>query len=256
MPATNAKGRAMCATCYIGTSGWQYPHWKGTFYPEEMDEQGMLACYSKQLHAVEINNSFYRLPKIETLEQWVDTVPSGFLFAVKASRYITHMKKLKNADHSVNRFIERIEVLGERLAPILFQLPPNWRCNPQRLADFLSTLPQGHRYVFEFRDKSWFDERIYRLLEEAGAAFCIYDLAGCQSPKRITAEFVYIRLHGPGAAYQGSYPVDKLSGWAGALSSWARQGKDIFCFFDNDQQGYAAKNALKLKDMLCADTTS
>lgn len=246
----------MCASDYIGTSGWQYDHWKGSFYPQEINEQKMLACYTKQLQAVEINNSFYRLPNVQTLEHWRDTVPPGFLFAVKASRYITHMKKLKDAEDAVNRFIERVEVLGERLAPILFQLPPNWRCNPERLADFLAALPQKHRYAFEFRDNSWFDDRIYRLLEEAGAAFCIYDLDGCQSPKQVTAEFVYVRLHGPDAAYQGSYPTDKLCGWAGALSSWTRQGKDVFCFFDNDQQGYAAANALKLKDMLSADTTA
>ncbi|MFO7767070.1 MAG: DUF72 domain-containing protein [Pelovirga sp.] len=243
----------MCASSYIGTSGWQYDHWRGPFYSKGVNEHEMLAYYSQQFDAVEINNSFYRLPSLKAMEGWSDSVSSGFLFAVKASRYITHMKKLKDAEDSVNRLIERVEILGERLAPVLFQLPPNWRCNPQRLTDFLAVLPKGYRYAFEFRDTSWFDDRIYHLLEEAGAAFCIYDLAGCQSPKRLTAEFVYVRLHGPDAAYQGSYPVDTLCGWAGALCSWARQGKDIFCFFDNDQQGYAPQNALKLKTMLSAD---
>ncbi len=244
----------MGATSYIGTSGWQYEHWKGAFYPKEITQQEMLASYATRFQAVEVNNSFYRLPKIETLEHWNETVPPGFLFAVKASRYLTHMKKLKNVEDSVNRFFERVDILSDRLAPVLFQLPPNWHCNPERLADFLSMLPQGHRYVFEFRDESWFDDRIYHLLEEAGAAFCIYDLAGHLSPKQLTAEFVYVRLHGPGAAYQGSYQTEELCGWAGALSSWTRQGKDVFCFFDNDQKGYAAENALKLKEMLSEDT--
>jgi len=240
----------MHAQLHIGTSGWHYRHWTGAFYPEGMDRRSMLDFYANHLDSVEINHSFYRLPEIATLQKWRETVSGRFLFAVKASRYITHMKKLKDPDEPVKRFLDRVARLQERLGPILFQLPPNWRCNPGRLAELLSVLPEKYRYAFEFRDASWFDKQVYHLLEEAGAAFCIYDLAGRQSPKKLTADFVYVRLHGPGAPYQGSYPLRTLCGWAGAFTAWMKQGRDIFCFFDNDQQAYAVHNAVRLADML------
>ncbi len=163
------------------------------------------------------------------------------------------MKKLKDPEQPVGKFLDRIAPLGHTLGPVLFQLPPKWRRNADRLADFLEALPAGLRYAFEFRDSSWFDDEIYRLLEQAGAALCIYDLAGRQSPREVTAEFVYIRLHGPGEAYQGSYSAQTLSAWAGAISAWNRQGREVFCFFDNDQRGYAPRNALRLQEMFETD---
>jgi uncharacterized protein YecE (DUF72 family) len=235
---------------HIGTSGWHYEHWKGPFYPKGIASGDMLAFYAERFQAAEINNSFYQLPTAKTLEAWSNAVPAGFLFAVKASRYITHMKKLKDPEEPVGHFLDRIRVLGSRLGPVLFQLPPNWRCDCDRLKNFVAELPDGYRYAFEFRDPSWFDDKVCRVLEDAGAAFCIYDLAGRQSPKTVTADFVYVRLHGPGEAYQGDYSPQALSGWAGAFSAWARQGKDIFCFFDNDQRGYAPANAMSLIDTL------
>lgn len=187
------------------------------------------------------------------MENWKETVPPGFVFAIKAGRYITHMKKLKEPEDALFKFFGRAEKLGDRLGPILFQLPPRWRCNPGRLEAFLELLPQNHRYVFEFRDPSWFDSRIYRLLSRSGATFCIYQLAGRLSPRRVTADFVYVRLHGPGAAYRGSYSARDLSGWAGAFSTWSRMGKEVYCYFDNDYKGYAPQNALQLKEMLKKD---
>jgi len=234
----------------IGTSGWHYDHWRGPFFPEGMPDEEMLGFYARHFPAAEINNSFYQLPKAETLEHWRDAVPDNFRFAVKASRYITHMKKLKDPRQPVDRFLQRVAVLGDRLGPVLFQLPPNWRCNVERLAAFLAALPGTGRYAFEFRDPSWFDDKVYQLLEEAGAAFCIYDLAGRQSPKTVTADLVYVRLHGPDQAYEGSYSVQALAGWAGAISAWKNQGRNVFCFFDNDQQGYAPANARRLQEML------
>ncbi len=213
----------------------------------------MFPFYARRFRAVEINNSFYQIPAVQTLEKWRDAAPPGFLFAVKASRYITHMKKLKDPEQPVGKFLDRIAPLGHTLGPVLFQLPPKWRRNADRLADFLEALPAGLRYAFEFRDSSWFDDEIYRLLEQAGAALCIYDLAGRQSPREVTAEFVYIRLHGPGEAYQGSYSAQTLSAWAGAISAWNRQGREVFCFFDNDQRGYAPRNALRLQEMFETD---
>jgi uncharacterized protein YecE (DUF72 family) len=204
---------------------------------------------------VEINNSFYQLPARQTLEEWRKTVPNGFIFTVKGSRYITHMKKLKDPSQAVPQLLKAAKVLKTRLGPILFQLPPRWGVNPDRLRQFIEALPGKYRYTFEFRDPSWFEDRIYDILSETETAFCIYELADRLSPKETTADFVYIRLHGPEAeAYQGHYDANTLAGWAGAISAWRRQGKEIFCFFDNDQAGYAAKDALRLRKMLEEDT--
>lgn len=236
---------------FIGTSGWHYDHWKGPFYPENLPAEKMLSYYSQHFQAVEINNSFYRLPDSESFAGWRKTVPGPFVFTVKGSRYITHMKKLIDPSETVPPLLAAATALKSKLGPILFQLPPRWKINPERLREFLKFLPAKFRYAFEFRDSSWFDDRIYRCLRERGAAFCIYDLAGRLSPKAVTADFIYIRLHGPGKAYQGQYDTNTLAGWAGAFAAWQNQGKEIFCFFDNDQAGYAAQDALRLQEMIC-----
>lgn len=238
---------------YIGTSGWHYQHWLGPFYPKELSSDQWLSYYAGRLHSVEINNTFYQLPDRETFTTWRETVPADFIFSVKASRYITHMKKLKDPQQPVATFFKNIEKLGDKLGPILFQLPPNWHFNQQRLAGFLDALPQGYRHVFEFRDPSWFDQRAYELLARHNAAVCIYDLNGRLSPKKITADHVYVRLHGPGPPYQGQYDIQTLSGWAGAFSAWNRQGKAIYCYFNNDMAGYAVQNAAQLQAMLAGE---
>jgi uncharacterized protein YecE (DUF72 family) len=235
---------------HIGTSGWHYGHWQGPFYPKNLDPKDFLKFYCQKFHTVEINNSFYKLPEAATLQAWKDAVPANFIFAAKGSRYITHMKKLKDPEQSLTIFMERIAHLGEKLGPILFQLPPRWSCNPERLRSFLAALPEKFRYALEFRDPSWINDQTYQALAGCGAAFCIYEIAGYLSPKQVTADLVYIRLHGPGDAYQGSYDTQTLAGWAGAISAWAAQGREVFCYFDNDEAGYAAQNALELQDML------
>jgi len=235
---------------HIGTSGWHNGHWQGPFYPKNLDPKDFLKFYCQKFHTVEINNSFYKLPEAATLQAWKDAVPANFIFAAKGSRYITHMKKLKDPEQSLTIFMERIAHLGEKLGPILFQLPPRWSCNPERLRAFLAALPEKFRYALEFRDPSWINDQTYQALAGCGAAFCIYEIAGYLSPKQVTADLVYIRLHGPGDAYQGSYDTRTLAGWAGAISAWAAQGKEVFCYFDNDEAGYAAQNALELQDML------
>ena len=234
---------------HIGTSGWHYQHWKGPFYPEDLRKREFLNYYADRFHTVEINNSFYQLPKEKTLIRWHNNVPSGFAFAVKASRYITHMKKLKDPEEPVSNFLGRMEKLGDKLGPILFQLPPNWSLNHQRLRAFLEVLPTGFRYAFEFRDPTWFHTKVYDALGEHGASFCVYDFDRRLSPKEVTAEFIYIRLHGPGRPYQGQYETMVLEEWAGDFSVWAREGKEIYCYFDNDEAGYAAQDALRLKAM-------
>ncbi len=235
---------------HIGTSGWHYDHWQGAFYPEDMKKSDFLEFYSKRFHTAEINNTFYQLPDKKTLVNWRDIVPKSFIFSVKASRYITHMKKLKDPRKPLSTFFKRIDALGNTLAPILFQLPPHWKCNPERLKSFLELLPDEHLYTFEFRDTSWFCDEVYDILEEHGAAFCIYELAGRLSPKQITADFIYIRLHGPGEAYEGLYGKRALAGWAGAFSAWRNKGFTVYCYFDNDQNGYAAQDAATLQTML------
>jgi uncharacterized protein YecE (DUF72 family) len=235
---------------YVGTSGWNYKHWKGNFYPEDLKQTEWLKYYSDRLKSVEINNSFYRLPDIKTFNSWTKDTPSDFIFSVKGSRYITHMKKLKDPEQSSKKLFTHIKHLKPKLGPVLFQLPPRWKFNKERFENFLSILPDKYRFTFEFREKSWWNDDVLGLLKEHNCAFCIYELAGTLTPKEITADFVYIRLHGPGDKYQGSYSNRELSGWAGAISSWRGKNKDIYIYFDNDDSGYAVKNALELQEML------
>lgn len=237
--------------CHIGTSGWQYAHWKGPFYPGDCLQRNFLDYYATCFSTVEINNSFYKLPTKKNLCRWTDTVTEDFIFSVKASRYITHMKKLKDPGQSLSGFIKVIDILGDRAGVVLFQLPPRWHKNTERLKTFLSALPQHIRYAFEFRDPSWFDDAVYDMLAVHNAAFCIYDLKGNLSPRPVTTDFVYVRLHGPSeSAYQGSYSKRQLTYWAEKCRQWSDESKDIYCYFDNDQKGFAAKNALTLQAML------
>lgn len=236
---------------HIGTSGWNYKHWKENFYPGDIKESRLFSYYIKNFSTVEINNSFYHLPKKETFEDWSKQAPDGFVFSVKASRYITHMKKLKDPQEATKKFFDAVDGLGSKLGPILFQLPPYWKANPERLESFLKQLPSskksGYKYVFEFRDDSWFSSEVKNILEKYNAAFCIYDLEQNLSPLWVTADFVYIRLHGPDGAYQGKYSQDQLEEWRDRFREW---NKTVYCYFDNDEEGYAPQNALELKNML------
>jgi uncharacterized protein YecE (DUF72 family) len=238
------------SSIHIGTSGWHYEHWKGPFYPEDLANEEMLDFYAARFSTVEINNSFYQIPKKRTLKQWSGRVPDNFIFSVKASRYITHMRKLHDAREPLSRFLDVVDALGSKLGPILFQLPPHWHVNVERLLSFLELLPEDYRFAFEFRDGSWFSTEVYKALTSAGAAFCIYDLDGSLSPKEVTSDMVYMRLHGPDGPYKGQYATAELAGWAGALRAWKKQGKEIYCYFDNDEAGYAAKDALSLSSMM------
>ncbi len=234
----------------IGTSGWHYRHWVGAFYPSDLRPADYLGHYARHLATVEINNTFYHLPKAETLAAWHAATPEGFIFACKASRYITHMKKLRDPTRSSRRFFTAIESLEEKLGPILFQLPPRWRLNLDRFSAFLDALPTCHHIAFEFRDESWFAPPVYELLARHKAAFCIFELAGNLSPIEVTADFVYLRLHGPGAAYRGGYDDSTLEGWAARLLTWRKAGLDAFVYFDNDEMGYAVRDARRLIAMV------
>lgn len=235
---------------HIGTSGWHYKHWKGTFYPEGTRDDEQFVYYCQHFKTVEVNNSFYKLPESSTFTAWRKAAPRAFLFAVKASRFITHMKKLNMNRTELHRFFSRVDKLEGKLGPILFQLPPRWKLNLQRLADFLSVLPAGYRYAFEFRNADWYLEEVYALLKKYNVSFCIYELDKHLSPLVVTADFVYIRLHGPGNKYQGSYSRQALKKWADYCKKCIKEGRDVYLYFDNDQEGYAAFNALAIRDII------
>lgn len=237
-------------SAFIGTSGWHYKHWKGTFYPASIKESAQFDHYKTVFATVELNNSFYRLPSPETFAGWRRESPKKFLFAVKASRFITHMKKLNMDKKTIRPFFHAIDQLHEKLGPILFQLPPKWRINLERLHQFLQVLPAGYRYTFELRNPTWYDRSVYDLLAKYNCALCIYHLEHHLSPVEVTADFVYVRLHGPGNKYQGSYSESDLDEWAATCRKWQRAGKDVYVYFDNDQEGYAAFNAISLRDRL------
>jgi len=235
---------------FIGTSGWHYKHWKGTFYPGDIKDSEQLSYFIQKFKTVELNNSFYRLPAIETFRNWYQATPHDFIFSVKGSRYISHLKKLILDKQAVDEFLDHVAHLKEKLGPILFQLPPRWEVNVERLSTFVSYLPKNQRFTFEFRNPTWYTEDIYQVLRQHHCAFCIYELAGHQSPEMVTADFIYIRLHGPGNKYQGNYTDKSLKNWAKECKCWQREGKDVYVYFDNDQAGYAAFNAQRLIELL------
>jgi uncharacterized protein YecE (DUF72 family) len=233
---------------HVGTSGWHYKHWIGPFYPPKTRAAEMLAYYAKHFDIVELNNTFYKLPTEEAVISWRDSTPPNFRFAMKGSRFLTHMKKLADTGRGIDRFFSCAELLDKKLGPIVFQLPPKWTVNVERLRDFLAALPRGHRYAFEFRNETWNDKAVLDVLRKFNAAYCIFELSGFRSPLEITADFTYIRLHGPDGAYQGSYDDRSLRAWARRLREWNL--RESYVFFDNDQAGYAAINALRLKALL------
>lgn len=210
----------------------------------------MLEFYTERFHTVEINNSFYRLPSDEALRAWRDTTPPGFCIALKGSRFITHNKKLKDPEPALERLLPKAQLLGEKLGPILFQLPPLWNINLDRLEYFLRILPNTYHYSVEFRNATWNVEAVYEVLRRYNAAYCVFHLAGFQSPLEITADFTYVRLHGPGGKYQGLYGEEELKEWAARIRSWTRRLKAVYVYFDNDQGGYAARNALRLRELV------
>jgi uncharacterized protein YecE (DUF72 family) len=209
-----------------GTSGFAYKEWRGSFYPDDLPASGMLAFYAERFPSVEINNTFYRLPRESVLEQWASRVPDGFSFVLKASRWITHLKRLKDADEPLRFLLDNSAVLGEARGPFLFQLPPNLKADAARLADFLGLLPPEVRAAFEFRHESWFDDPVFRLLEDHGAGLVVADSEEGTTPRRSTADWGYLRLR------REAYSDQELAGW----SSWIHQQgwNDAFVFFKHE----------------------
>ncbi len=240
----------MGAHCRIGTSGWVYPHWRGVFYPPALAQVRWFEHYAGQFDTVEVNNTFYRLPSEKAFDRWREQAPAGFVYAVKASRYITHVRRLKDCAEPLERFLSRARRLSDHLGSILYQLPPRWRANPQRLAEFAALLPADLLHVFEFRDERWFTEPVQEVLARHNLSFCIFDMPGIRCPQWITGPIVYIRFHGSASLYAGRYSREELAGWAERIQQFLAAGHDVYVYFNNDAFGHAVINARELREMV------
>jgi uncharacterized protein YecE (DUF72 family) len=235
------------AHCRIGTSGFHYKHWKGIFYPENLPSKQWFGYYAAQYDTVEINNTFYRLPPEAYFDGWRTGAPDRFCFAVKFSRYGSHVMKLKNAADTIRRFTERAKRLEDHLGPILVQLPPKWDVNVERLREFLEAAPRNYRWTVEFRDPRWLTTEVYDVLRRSGAALCIHDMIP-DHPHEITADWVYMRFHG--GRYDGNYSDDALALRATEIIGYLKSGLDVYAYFNNDLHGHALQNAATLKNLV------
>jgi uncharacterized protein YecE (DUF72 family) len=242
------------AVCLIGCSGWQYKHWRGDFYPDSLPATRWLSYYAERFNTVEINNTFYRLPESSTFAGWRQRVPSGFLFAVKASRYVTHMKKLRDPAEPLELFFSRAKQLRRTFGPVLFQLPPRWPVNLERFETFLQALPRRRRHAVEFREPSWYSGEIFALMRRHGVALCLHDMQGSESGRKHVGPFVYARFHGT-QKYGGSYSERALNQWAEWLSDRLSAGTDVYAYFNNDSGGHAPRDAVRLQGMIEARLT-
>ena len=238
------------AEIWIGTSGYVYRHWrKGVFYPVGLPVREELGHYGEHFRTVELNNPFYRLPTPEMFQRWRELTPPDFRFAVKASRYITHIKRLRDVAEGLSLFLERADHLGSKLGPILFQLPPTQHLDLGRLRDFVKLLPQGRRWVIEFRHPSWHTSEVYQLLTDSSVALCV-PVGGGLDPDRVTtAPFTYIRMH-RGKEPAGGFTHNELKAWAAQIRALRNAGKEVYVYFNNDWAGYAIRDALKLRELL------
>jgi uncharacterized protein YecE (DUF72 family) len=234
----------------VGCSGWQYRHWRGDFYPADLPQTRWFEHYARTFDTVEINNSFYRLPERATFASWARRAPLRFEFAVKASRFLTHMKKLKDPEEPIDRLFTRMRALGTHLGPVLYQLPPGWGADAGRLGHFLDALPRDARHVMEFRDPSWYAPAILDLLARRRVALCLHDMAGSATERVRLGPFVYVRFHGASAKYGGGYSEDRLRGWADWLAAQRHDGCDVYAYFNNDVGGHAPRDAVTLRRLL------
>jgi len=234
----------------IGTSGWHYEHWRELFYPAELAKSRWFEHYARHFDTVEINNTFYQMPKEVSVKRWHAQGPADFVYTVKANRYITHIKRLKDAAEPIETFFERMNFLKEKLGPILYQLPPSLHQDLELLRDFVELLPKKSITVFEFRHKSWFCDDVFRLLDESGCSFCVHDMAGIETPRVVTGDIIYIRFHGPTGKYVGSYSRSALRDWAGWIKDNIEKVRGVYVYFNNDTNAYAVSNAKTLKEQL------
>jgi len=236
------------SSIHIGTSGWFYTHWDN-FY-QGLSSSQWLSYYAEHFSTVEINSTFYHLPKEKNVKNWSKITPKDFIFSVKFSRTITHVKKLKKTEVEIENFLKAIQPLKSKLGPLLFLLPPSFKLNYEALKNCIELLPKKHLYTFEFRNTSWHVPAVYELLRKNKIALCISDLNGKLSPIEVTAPFVYVRLHGPKKAYQGVYSLRALKQWAQRAKEWEANKLKVYIYFDNDEKGFAIKDAKKLIELL------
>jgi uncharacterized protein YecE (DUF72 family) len=236
---------------HIGTSGFIYKHWWGKFYPEKLPQKEALEYYSRHFQTVEINNTFYHLPQQTVFENWYKRTPENFILTLKASRFITHIKKLIQPGQSARNFLDRSSCLKQKLGPILFQLPPGWNANLDRLEQFLKYLrqtePENLKIAFEFRNNTWITDQTFNLLQKYNAALCIHDMGGVNCPRRATADFLYYRFHGPTETkYSGRYTPTQIQQTAAHIQTHLDSGKQIYAYFNNDIEAHAIENARML----------
>ena len=234
----------------VGTSGWVYQGWRGVFYPADLPQNRWYAHYAQDFDTTEINYSFYRLPSEATFERWRNQAPPGFAYSVKANRYLTHLKRLKDAADALERFLGRVRLLGDTLGPILWQLPPRFPADAARLANFAGLLPREMTHVFEFRDPRWFIPSVRSVLEQAHFSFCISDMPDLACPLWVTSKTVYMRFHGSGVVYGGLYGPGGLEKWAQHIRGWSCEDRAVYAYFNNDAFGFAVEDARTLKRML------
>lgn len=232
----------------IGTSGWNYEHWRGLFYPEGLPQSEWFPHYARHFRTVEINNTFYHQPDDGTFDDWRKQAPDDFVYSVKANRYLTHLKHLKDAEKPLRNFLSGVRRLRACGGPVLYQLPPHWNRHLERLEGFLRILPSDFDHVFEFRNRDWLGEPTYELLDQYGASLCVHDLLR-RHPRRTTGGVVYLRFHGSGRKYGGRYRKRSLRSWA----SWIRDvadGRDVYAYFNNDEGGHSVADAGRLGTLL------
>jgi len=239
------------AKIHVGTSGWHYDSWRGPFFPSGLLLKHRLAYYSSQFGTTELNGVFYRMPSPKAVQSWREQTGKDFVFSWKASRYITHWKRLSDTSVDSLKLLEqRVSQLGEKAGPILFQLPPRFQVDHDRLARFIKLLSRKRRYTFEFRHQSWYTASVSRLLRDNNIALCISDHHDAPAPWERTADFIYVRGHGPKGQYKDHYRSETLRQWAEQFLKWRRRGYDVFVYFDNDQKSAAPADALHLKQQI------
>ena len=236
----------------VGTSGWSYQHWRGVFYPQDLRRGQELEHYTTVFDTVELNSSFYHIPQPQTAAGWYERTPQDFLFAVKGSRFISHRRKLADCQEPLQRLMEALQPMQEKVGLILWQLPPGLHCDVSRLDDFLQLRPAEQRWTWEFRHESWFCDEVYALLQEHNCALVWADTPKYPLETVVTTDFLYARLHGHEQLYASNYSDEQLRWWANQLMEAAGEDRDIFVYFDNDAEGYAPHNALALRQILAA----
>lgn len=240
----------VAAPIRIGTSGWEYDDWRGRFYPTDLARDRWLEFYADRFDSVELNATFYRLPGAETFAGWGRRVPAGFVYAVKASRYLTHIRRLREPSEPLERLWSRASRLGDHLGPVLYQLPPRWLPNLGRLEGFLRAVPADRPQALEIRDPRWYRDDVLAVLATSPVSLCLHDMPGSATRPQPSGSMAYVRFHGAGERYGGAYPPQRLRAWADRMIGWAEAGVPVWAFFNNDRDGHALVDAERLREMI------